>query len=257
MTTLFTTGIWYGGVALEAVLLIRGLLTNLVKKFPLFYSYIFLVFAAEVSRFVAYQWASDAYANIYWATQFVALVFGCAVMFEIYQRGLAAFRGTARMARNILFLVFALLLAKSIAIASPGGVWGWVTQTPFEMERDLRIIQALALLALVGLFLTYSIPVDRNLKGILLGYGLFVASSVVQLTLASHFPSGMQTVWSYAQPLTYLIVLGVWAAALWSYQPSKTMMPNAEPVLDYGALTVRTRDQFEKASGELAKAVRS
>ncbi len=103
-------------------------------------------------RFGAYRWQQDIYPQIYWVTEFIALVFGSAVMFEVYRKGLASFPGTAKIARNILLLVFALLLAKSIVAASPGGVWLWVSQLPVEMERDLRIIQALALIALAGCF---------------------------------------------------------------------------------------------------------
>jgi hypothetical protein len=251
---------------LEAIVLGRGFVAGLLRKFPLFYSYIFLVFAGEVLRFGSYRWQSqELYAEIYWITQLVAYVFGSAVLFEVYQKSLATFPGTARMARNILFLAFALLLAKSIVMAAPGGVWAWVSNAPVEMERDLRIIQAVALIALVGLLLTYAIPVNGNLKGILAGYGLFVASGVIQLTLVSHYLSVLQTshfvnamltIWAYAQPTCYLLVLGVWVVALWSYRPAMASMRIAEPAVDYEVLTARTRGRFEKVSAELAKGVR-
>jgi len=46
----------------------------------------------------------------------------------------------------------------------------------------MRTVQALAIAALVALFLVYSIPFGRNLKGILLGYGLFIGASVMWFT---------------------------------------------------------------------------
>jgi hypothetical protein len=256
LTTLFTTGIWYTATLFEATLLYRGLKAGLLRKYPLFYSYIFVVFAAEILRIVTFRLANDSYTVTYWPTQFIALLFGSAVMFEVYRKGLVSYPGTARIARNILFLVFALLLAKSIVLTSAGNVWAWVSETPFELERDLRIVQALAIASLVAIFLIYSIPVGRNLKGILIGYGLFVASGVIQLTLASKFLSAIQTAWSYAQPLTYILVLGIWISALWSYQPAKERIDKAEPPVDYEFLASSTRGQFGKASAELAKAVR-
>ncbi len=266
LTTLYTSGIWCGVMILEAIVLGRGFITGLLRKYPVFYSYIFLVLAGEILRFGSYRWQpEEVYAVIYWITQFIAFVFGSAVLFEVYQKSLAMFPGTARMARNILFLVFALLLAKSIVMAAPGGVWAWISKMPVDMERDLRIIQAIALIALIGLLRTYAIPVDRNLKGILAGYGLFVASGVVQLTLVSHFLSIIQTssfvhsmvkVWAYAQPTCYLVVLGIWMVALWSYAPARAPMNVAEPAVDYEVLTSRTQRRFEKVSAELAKGVR-
>jgi hypothetical protein len=256
LTTLFITGIWYGGLLFEAVLLMRGFFSALLRKYPLFYSYIFVVFASEVLRMVAHRWQPGIYNEVYWITQFIALIGGSAVMFEVYQIGLASFPGTARIARNILFLVFALLLAKSIAIASPGGLWAWITQTPVDLERDLRSVQAIALIALVGLFRAYAIPVDRNLKGILVGYGLFVASGVVQLAAVSRWWTGAQNLWSYAQPLCYLLVLGVWVNALWSYQPAAARTSSAGAAMDYEIVASTTRRRFQKAYSELLKSVR-
>jgi len=84
--------------------------------------------------------------------------------------GLAAYPGTARMARRALSFVF--LLAVAIALASAAGEPGWwAAATVTEIERALRIVQALAILALALLFWSYRIPFGRNLGGILAAYG--------------------------------------------------------------------------------------
>jgi hypothetical protein len=256
LTTLFTAGVWCGGLILEALILARSFGTRLLSKYPLFYSYLTVVFASDVSRMAIHRWQPRIYDDFYWITQFIALVFGAALMFEIYRSGLALFPGAARIARNILFLIFALLLAKSIAIASPGGIWVWLLQTPIDLERDLRIVQAFSLLALVGLFLVYAIPVDRNLKGIVIGYGIFVASGVVQLALVSRWGPVAQSLWSYAQPFSYLMVLGIWVHALWSYAPSAAATGIAAPPVPYDEVSSATRRRFRKAFTEIVKGVR-
>ena len=238
------------------MLLLRGFGNRLIRRYPLFYSYIFVVFGGEILRLCILHWRPGIYAEVYWITQFIALIFGSALMFEIYRVGLASFPGTARIARNILFLVFALLLAKSIVIASPGGIWVWITQAPVDLERDLRIVQAISLAALGVLFLLYSIPVDRSLKGILVGYGLFVASGVVQLTVVSRLWTEAQDLWAFAQPICYLLVLGIWANALWSYRPGRARVVDAQPTMEYDAVTSETRRRFHRAYAELVKVVR-
>jgi hypothetical protein len=243
-------------MALEAVVLLRAPRSGLLSRYPLFYSYLAVVFASDLSRLAIQRWQPDFYSDFYWVTQFVALVFGAALMFEIYTAGLASFPGAARIARNILFLVFALLIAKSLVLASPEGFWVWFTQNPVDLERDLRIVQACSLLALVGLFLVYAIPVDRNLKGILVGYGLFVGSAVVQLTVVSRLWSVVQNVWSFAQPFSYLLVLGIWVYALWSYAPAKNLASAPEPAMNYDGVNSATRRRFQKAYTEIVKGVR-
>ena len=250
-------GVWYGGSFLEALLLFRGLKSRLLGKYPLFYSYIAAVLIGDTLRFISYRWQPSFYSEVYWTTQFIELALGAAVMFEIYRVGLASFPGTARMTRNVLYLVFALLLAKSIGSASNGGFTAWrVAHGPIDFERDLRIIQAFCLIALVVIFLLYAIPVDRNLKGILAGYGLFVAAGVIELSLVSRLWLAMEHIWTYTQPLCYVAVVSIWVYALWSYEPAKACITQPQPEADYDLVTHTTRRRFQKAFAGLLKAVR-
>ena len=70
-----------------------------------------------------YQWHPQLYRNVYWITEFLALMFGCGVVLEIYRVGLSAFPGTARMVRNALAFVFALALARGLAEAWTDPRW--------------------------------------------------------------------------------------------------------------------------------------
>lgn len=125
--------------------------------------------------------------TVYWITELLGLILGCWVVFEIYRVALAAYPGTARMARNVLGFLFAMALARAVA-----ALWGdarWPADTVMlHMERALRIFQALSTAALVALFVFYSIPFGRNLRGILLGYALFIAQRVICLTFVQ--PTG-------------------------------------------------------------------
>ena len=76
------------GLSLEAILVAGGLRTKLAQRFPLFYSYVLFVFVQDVLRSIVYRWYSELYPNVYWVSQFVALVLGCIVVFEICRVGL-------------------------------------------------------------------------------------------------------------------------------------------------------------------------
>ena len=85
------------------------------------------------------------------------------------------------MARILLTVLFVIALAKALVDASSDPRW-WAEATTIDIERAMRTVQAAAILALAALFLVYNIPFGRNLKGILLGYGLFIGVSVIWFT---------------------------------------------------------------------------
>jgi len=247
---------WWVAIFLEALLLVRGLQQKLAATYPVFYAYIFFVFIEELLRFYAYRWHPGMYAEIYWITQYLAFVIGSVVVFEIYRIGLAAFPGAARVARNLLLLVFTAIYANAL-LARSQGVLGWPVESPYALERNLRIAQASAVIVLVALFLRYAIPFGRNLKGILLGYSFFIAASVVQLTFFYYFRETIQHPWSYLQPGSYLVVLGIWVKALWSYEPTPGTTPAIQLEHDYQTLMAATNRRIQRARNTLGMAARS
>jgi hypothetical protein len=112
------------------------------------------------------------------------------------------------------------------------------------------------LIGLVGLFASYAIPLGRNLKGIIYGYGLFTATSVAHLTLRDYLGDSFQRAWQYIQPICYLVVLVVWCLALWSYAPipQPTTRPRLEA--DYESLIAATRRKVRSARSYVLRAMR-
>jgi hypothetical protein len=252
---MLTQVIWGIGVALEVLIVLRGIREGLVRKFPLFYAYIGFVLFNDILMFIAYRVWPASYAHIYWPTQFLGLLIGCGIIFEVYRVGLRPFPGTARMARNLLFFVFAMVFAKAVANVLQGTSL-WSAATNLELERNLRIVQSCALLALLAAFLIYAIPVSRNLKGILFGYGIFLGVSVVQLTFMDLLGVRIEAIWPYLQPISYLLVLLVWTAALWSYSEEPTIQHSVSLEKDYRSLLAATQRRLRHSRAALGKAVR-
>ena len=237
---MLSQAIWWSSIALEILLLVRGFLGKLAPRYPVFYAYLaFVLFEDLSSLVISFQHDPNgqAYAYWYWITEFIGLAIGCGIVLEIYRKGLSRFPGTARMARNVLVFVFVLDTSRQ------------------NVEQPLRVVQAVVLAALVALFLFYSIPFRRNLRGIVLGYGLFLGAKVVILTMMSTVD---RDVWWYANSAVYPIVLCVWLGYLWSYREapsSQTASPQLE--VDYQRAAAATRRRLQTARGQLAKVVRS
>jgi len=238
---MLTLIILWAGVALELLMIVRAFQGGLLRRFPLFYSYLTFVLFESFVAWSLYRRLPELYSRVYWYLQWIALFLGSLVIFEIYRLALKSYPGTARIARNLLFFVFALTIAKVLVNHSLGSVY-WPATTTAELERNLRIVQGFAILAIAVVLLIYSIPRNRNLNGILVGYGLFVANAIVQLSLVSHLGAWSQKLFWYTQPFAYDIVLGIWVVALWSPAPEPVSSPAA--VHDHSSLVARAKEEL-------------
>jgi hypothetical protein len=245
--------IWWGSDALEVLLLIRAWQCGLLRRYPLFYAYIFFVVVQDVPRFLTLRWNEKAYDYVYWTTEYLAVAAGCAVVFEIYRIALYSYPGAARIIRNVLMFVFAMAFAKGLANTANFHQW-WEEATALGVERTVRTVQGIAIIALVSLFLAYSIPFGKNLRGILLGYSLFIAGRVICLTFVS--PQG-RDFWFYAYSASYAVVLSLWLAHLWSYHPVPEAQTRGNLERDYRTLAAATQRRLRETAGFLRKAVRS
>jgi len=251
--------IWWSSIALASLVLIRGMQTKLAYRFPIFYGYVAYVLSLDdvTSYFIK---APTVYSYVYWATEFVGVLIGCGVVFEIYRIGLLRYPGTARMARNALGVIFVLALMKALVVAANQPGW-WVKANTLEIERVLRTVQAIAVAALAAVCLIYAIPFGKNLRGILLGYGLYVGVFSVCLTFV---PVHGHNFWWYASSTCYPVALAIWLTHLWSYQESlapgstdKYSGSRSDSCGDYQETATATRRRLQTARGDLVKVVRS
>jgi hypothetical protein len=248
---LLDRALWISGIVLELVLLVRSIQAKLFTKFPIFYLYILFVLLQSLARFSVYQWHRAWYLEVYWYSEFVSVLVGCGILFEIYWKGLSPYPGTARLARNVLALVFVFAAAKAAVGAMRGRLW-WPAQTTAELERNLRTVQAFAILALVILLLAYSIPLGRNLRGVVLGYGLFVASRLISLAALAYLGQAAERLWWNSQQVFYFLVLCIWTVSLWSPSPQPLGAgPDAGP--KYQAVEQTTRERLSRTRIFLGK----
>jgi hypothetical protein len=247
--------IWWACIAVETLVLVRALQCKFLSRYPAFYAYLLFVWMQSLLRFSIYHAQPQLYLKVYWITEWLGVLVGCGVVFEIYRVGLRAYPGTARLARNLLAFVFLVAFVKATAETGNNPLW-WSTATTLDLELALRVVQALAIVALVTLFLIYSIPFGKNLRGILNGYALFLGESVIWLGFVSRDWDKFRAFWSHIHPAFYFVVLLVWATHLWSYVPNPE--PEAAVRLEehYQRVAAATSRSLREARGYLAKAVR-
>jgi hypothetical protein len=245
--------IWWVSMALEILLLARGLWAGLLRRYPVFYSYILFVLLQDFVRLFAHTRTQRTYEITYWVTEFLGIAMGCFVVLEIYRVALAAYPGTARMARNVLFFLFLVALGAAAANTWKDSEW-LVKATALQFELSLRTVQGVSVIALVILFLFYSIPFGTNLRGILLAYSFFIGGRIVVLTF---LPPQGHHFWFYAYSASYPVVLGLWLAHLWTFEAYPVPKASIQLEEDYQRIVATTRRRLQEARGSLRKAVDS
>ncbi|MDA2912760.1 hypothetical protein MYX77_02155 [Acidobacteriia bacterium AH_259_A11_L15] len=253
---MLTQGLWWAGNLLILLLFVRALSGKFLSRYPVFYFYLGYVLLESVSSFYIYTFHPSFYESFYWYTQFLGVALEYCVIWEIYSQSLIDFPGVTRMARALLTVIFIAAMLKALMDTTTNPVWS-PAEIPAVLERNLRTVQALLLVGIVGLLAYYAIPVGRNLKGMVLGYGVAISASVISLTLRSHFGKEFQLWWQYFHPMAYFLTYIVWCISLWSYQPNPR--PRNEIALehDYEVLAAGTARAIAQARSYLAKAFQS
>ena len=219
------------------VLLYRGLRHRLVREYPVFYGYVAYVLCSSLVMFrlaLASRWA---YAVGYWTLDFVAVLFGVAVTWEIYGATLVGCPGVRRVGRSLIALIVLALLAKFVVDLASQPVQA-LLPTPVELVRNLRFAQAALLLAILSLLVYYRVPLGRNVAGLLYGYTLFISAAVANLALRSVLGPGFHIWWSVLQPLVYVVTTVVWCVGLWSRETNP--LPGSKLEQDYERLSRQT-----------------
>jgi hypothetical protein len=250
----YTLIVWLACVDLECVLLVRAWVSEWFRKYPFFFAYLACVFIQDVFFLAVYLFNFRYYTPLYWYAEFFSLLIGCGVSWEIFRLVLGRYPGAGRMARNVLLFALIMVITKDLGNFWSGDV-PWPS-TAVELERNLRAIQAVSLIVLALLIFYYVVPISRNVKGILTGYGLFIAASVVTLALRASLGKAFQPAWVFLQPLCYAGVLFIWCGSLWKYEPAPVTQLEPKIEEDYRSLALVTRKGLLQVRAYLGKSMR-
>ena len=252
---MLSQSVWSVCVALEGLLLVRAARAQLFRKFPLFYSYIAWVLATDLLSAPIYIYRPAFYGPFYWATEFFMAAISYGVLMEIYNRSLTNYAGVARFFRVLLLVMF-LVIAAKVSVGLFGNSQLSFARAVAELENYLRQLQAVLLSCLLLLFIYYKIPVGRNLRGLVLGYSLFIGADVITLTFAFHPATGLAPLMQKAEPLFYAASLIIWTLALWVPRPEIATGASCGIEQDYEHLAQETRMMLVRARTNLARAAR-
>jgi hypothetical protein len=237
------------------VILFRGLQARMLAKYPFFHAYILSVIVGDALLFPLRIATPEAYQRVYWGAQFLTLMIGCGIVLEIFKHVLGPYPGADRFATVVALTTFAAIFCFALAYRFLGPMSA-SKGTLIELERDVRTVQAIFLFVIFAVVSYYHIPVGKNLKGMISGYGLYIGTSLVSLAFRAYSRS-FDSAWNVIQPSSYDVTLLIWLVALWSYRPNPAPDSAVHLEEDYEALAARTKRALGAMRSRLAKAGRT
>jgi len=248
--------IWWSGILLESLVLYRGFRAKILSKYQFFYVYIASLLLADSSLYFIYTLNRASYEKWNWAAGFLNLVLGCGILLEIFKHVLAPYAGAERFARIAGLAAFGAIFCFAIFHPVVPDV-AKVGARNAALEKDFLTVQAILLFGILGVVSYYGIEMGRNLRGMICGYGLCLATSLMTLALRSYIGPVFNTAWAVIQPIVYMTSLFVWLIALWSYHPNPVPDAGIRLEEDYEAFAARTRDMVGAMRTQLVKVARS
>jgi len=247
--------VWWIALAIEALVLVRAFRGKLISRYVFFYAYISSVLIFDIARYVIYTARPTMYPEWYWLAQYVSLITGCGIILEIFKYVLSPYPGAERIATVGGLALFGIIFVFALVYPAVGPNWS-PAEASYALERDLRTVQAMFLFGVLAIISYYGIVIGRNIRGMILGYGLYIGTSLVSLALRSYAGPPANALWTTVQPVSYVLSLMIWATTLWSYQPNPVRDPSVRLEADYEALAGRTRSVMRTMRSHLGKAVR-
>jgi hypothetical protein len=214
------------GFLLEGTILFRGFVVSLFSKYPFFYLNMMCVVIVESLLYIFCARDPKLYPTCYWNAQFLTALIGCGIIAEVL-RGTLSLVVRGRLVTNTLYILL-ISICGWLAASYLGARNDMHGLRNILLEKDFRLAQSLLLLGLAGSLLYYRIPVGKNLKGMFVGYGLYVAVSLVTLAVRVYREPTFSPLLAAVQPFSYVIALLIWTIALWTYHPNPLLQSTGE-----------------------------
>ena len=265
---MLTLIIWRVAILLELLILFRGLQGKLLPKYPFFYAYIAGALISDSVLYFVYMTNRAVYARLYDISVVMVVFLGYGIILEVFKHVLSAYPGVEKLARVTGLAIFAAIFcfAISYSLWAPDAAtagWKaadvrqdlWIFQATFQ--RDFWTVQAIFLFAIVGVVSYYKIPLGKNLKGMIVGYGLCLGVTLLTLALRSYIGLSFDAAWVFLQPFSFDVSLSIWAATLWAFHPNPAPNPAIRLEADYEIFAAKTRGTIGAMRTYLGKAARS
>jgi hypothetical protein len=248
---------WSASLLLEFLVCLVAIRRGLFRRLPFFTSYLVLLVAVELIRWVSYDLAgatSREFFATYWGTQTILLLARGAAIGEICWSLLGPYRGVWKVARGFLLAVAGFLVLAAILNARASGYR--VSSLILTAERGLELAVVGILLLGLAFCRYYRIRVPFQIALIALGLGFYSTVQMANNTFLNQWLGSYFPWWSQIRVFSFNVATVMWYLGVRKPFPEPTQAPALlhPSVYDEVApeMTLRLR-QLNARLGEMLK----
>jgi len=216
--------LWASSALAQLLVLVLLVQKGKFRRLPFFTAYIVLNFCQIfflVAVYSAPRLGDDTAKDLAWSSECITLIAQALATTEILKVTLRPYQGIWGLAwRALTFTSTVVLLLVAMATRGEGASHIW-----FNINRGYHLTFATTVIACLLLVRYYSIQVPAVYKMILAGFCFFscteiLINTVLQTVLKTSFDA-YQPIWQSSTMLSFIVVLFIWAAALWAPLPAE------------------------------------
>jgi hypothetical protein len=215
-------------VVLQGLLLWRLSRRESRWRYPYLAAFVAYRLLGDVVLFPIYRYKPEWFGVAYWRIETTSLFLQFLINWEFY-RGLFRRSGLRELAWKLLVFVELGMLPVVLALG-----WSQASSVHYPhvyfltfLEQYLDLAQALLLLASAGVAWYYAVPMGRNLRGLGLGFGVYLLLRVVNFASVQVF-RGFSGYWRVVTPVTFICMIAIFLWAFWEYAPSPELSEMAD-----------------------------
>lgn len=209
------------GMGLEAVLCLLLVVRRYYRDFPIFFAYITL---AVVATIILWRLSNNTryYSIIYWTYDALGIALAFFALNEALRSVFRNFLGM-RWFRWLFpgIGILMVIVAALRVLLLPRPAFSLFTTTIIGLEIAIGFLQFGIFSLFIVLVRLFHLRWGQHAAGIVFGYGVSAAGSLVAFLLRSEFGTKFDPVVRFAPPIAYIIGVVIWLATFLKAEPAR------------------------------------
>jgi hypothetical protein len=210
------------GTGLEAVLCLLLIVRRYYRGFPIFFAYVILSVAATIILLTVSNNAGY-YSVIYWTYDALGIALAFFALNEALRSVFRNFLGMKWfrwLFPGIGMVMIGVAILRIILLPRPA--FSLFTTTVIGLEIAVGFLQFGIFTLFIILVRLFHLRWGQHAAGIVFGYGVSAAGSLVPFLLRSEFGTKFDPVVRIAPPIAYIIGVAIWLATFLKAEPGRT-----------------------------------
>ncbi len=248
--------VWLGSIGLEGVVVCALVRRRLVRQVLPFFAYVAFHFFRSIVQFAVWHVWPRTYDKVYWPGEAIGFALAYLLILDFWRQGLRAYRGIWLLSRWVLGFACLGLLAVVRATtqfgqgATPQAAH-WINDWMRLVDRSVLFSQAVFLLAFFLVLGFFRIRVTRLVRGLALCWFSYSLVAVSLQSLRYFYGPAIQSTYSLAFSLSFVILLGAWGAVVWTHTAEQEV--ELAPVFALGSSREQVMEQMELLNSSLLR----